>query len=46
MKLGIVISLFLGLILLLVNHKEINKSAFVIYIVGILVLIGLLAWII
>ena len=45
-SLGIVISLFLGLILLLVNHKEINKSAFFLYIAGILVLIGLLAWII
>ena len=46
LSLGIVISLFLGLIVLLVNHKEINKKAFILYIVGIVLLAVLLAFVI
>lgn len=38
-SLGIVIALFLGLIILLVNNKEIKKSTFIIYICIIIVLI-------
>lgn len=45
LSLGIVIALFLGLIVLLVNHKEIKTRVFVIYMIFLLLMIGALFFI-
>lgn len=45
LSLGIVISLFMGLILLFINHKSCNKRLLIAYVLLILILIGILIFV-